>query len=724
MKKKIFNPKLYLEGLDQLKLMGFILTLFTMLVTAIPPVAQIIDNLQYEKYTIGYSKQSVDMVFGIAPAVLVFMYLGSYIFSSFIFSFGNKRKASDFYDSLQNTRLCTYVSFGLAALTWITFIILANNIEGIVLYNIAGDIAFTPWEFIRSIIYELLVAYGVAGATFAAMALTGTAFSNFMVMAIILLLPRFCITFYQVVILEEARTIAASSLMGFFDPAHNLITGLVTSLMGYNLEYLLSNTWGYFYTLILDCAYFALAGLFFHIRKTETAEKSAPNRLMQHVIRCGLSLPFGLFFGWGVYYVLSEGFWDEAIIPLLLFALVAFIYFVYEAITTKSFKRLGKSVPLFIVLVAVSVGTMFGAVIAANVMDRRVPDADKITAVTVAQQDYNYDSGGNYIDLAESRIKYTDKTFIEKIVRDLDYSYTYYHDGGIFSFGDNPATVTEEVRTYDGPTTEFNTNPNSSYNPLDFSDWGNYVRFYYKSGRTEIRRVDFSYDTVEYFDELRANTPEYINAIYQLPDTNVVNCYIEALDSPESKEIYSIYREEAKELPYTVLKTLVNSYNGIDISVTVKDGGSYNYSNFTITQETPKALAKYIELTAGAESSKNFFRSIVPAENKEINYCEIYLYNATSGTNISYYLAENPEEPKAENYDKINELIEKAAGRDPADRKYTMYTMNGYTELLVDGEYMGENCHAVVLLMTQEEMNTLTELLDGVGITRNSVDKY
>ena len=152
MKKKIFNPKLYLEGLDQLKLMGFILTLFTMLVTAIPPVAQIIDNLQYKSYTIGYSREVIDTVFAIAPAVMVFMYLGSYIFSSFIFSFGNKRKASDFYDSLQNTRLCTYVSFGLAALTWIAFIILVNNLEGIVLYNIAGDITFTAWEFIRTVI--------------------------------------------------------------------------------------------------------------------------------------------------------------------------------------------------------------------------------------------------------------------------------------------------------------------------------------------------------------------------------------------------------------------------------------------------------------------------------------------------------------------------------------------------------------------------------------------
>lgn len=723
MKKKIYNPKLYLEGLDQLKLMGFILTLFTMLVTAIPPVAQIIDNLQYKSYTIGYSREVIDTVFAIAPAVMVFMYLGSYIFSSFIFSFGNKRKASDFYDSLQNTRLCTYVSFGLAALTWIAFIILVNNLEGIVLYNIAGDITFTAWEFIRTVIYELLVAFGVAGATFVAMALTGTAFSNFMVMAIVLLLPRFCITFFQVIILEEARTIAPSSLMGLWDPAHNLITGIFTSLIGYDVEYLMSNTWGYFYTLVLDCVYFALAGLFFTIRKSETAEKSAPNRLMQHVIRCGLSLPFGLFFGWGVYYVVTDGYWDEVIIPLLLFALVAFIYFVYEAITTKSFKRLGKAVPLFIALIVVSVGTMFSAVIASHVMDHRVPKADKISAVTVAQQDYNHSSGGNYIEHAESKIKYNDKTLIEKIVRDLDYSFSYYRDDNIFTFGDNNVIIADEDRP-DGPTAEFKTNPDSSYNPLDYSDWGNYVKFYYKSGRTEVRRVDFSYDTVEYFDELRANTPEYVNAIYQIPDTNVVNCYIEALDSFESKEIYSVYREEVKNLPYDTLKKLVGSFDGVDMNVTVKEGGIYSYNNFTITQDTPKALAKYIELSEGAESAKKFFASLEPAENKEINYCEIYMYNAVSGTNVGYYYAESPEQPQADTFVKINELIEKAANRDPADKQYILYTMNAYSEAFVDGEYLRENCQSVVLFLTQEEMGTLTTLLEDAGIVCNTVDKY
>lgn len=714
MKKKIFNPRLYLEGLDQMKLMGFIITIFTMLVTAIPPVATILDNLQRAKYTIGYSVEAIDTVFIIAPAVLVFMYLGSYIFSSFIFSFGNKRKASDFYDSLQNTRVCTYVSFGLAALTWITAIILINNIEGLLLYNIAGDIVFTAWDFIRSIIFELLVAYGVAGATFVAMALTGTAFSNFMVMAIVLLLPRFCITFFQVIILEEARTIAPSSLMGLWDPAHNLITGIFTSVIGYNVDYLLSNTWGYIYTLVLDCVYFALAGLFFHIRKTETAEKSAPNRFMQHVIRCGLSLPFGLFFGWGIYYVFTEGYWDEVIIPLLLFALVAFIYFVYEAITTKSFKRLGKSVPLFCGLIVVCVVTIFSAVITAHTMDRRIPDADKVTAVTVSCNDYNDENSGDYINVAESKIKYTDKEFIGKIVRDLEYSFDYY---------DSTSSVSVETvvtRPIDGPSVEYNTNPNSSYNPLDFSNWGNYVKFYYKSGRTEVRRVDFTYDTMECFDELRANTPEYVNAIYQLPDRNVVNCYIDSLDSADSREVYSVYKEEVQELPYDVLRTLIDSYRGIEINVTVNEGGSYSYSHFTITRETPKALAKYMELSGSAANAERFFSSIRPEENKEINYCEIYLYNSTTEVNTNFYLESIPETPNMKAYDEIDKLIKTAVSRDIADKKYNMYTMNGYLESYKDGEYVGNNVYSCVLFMTQEEMNSFAELLEEIGINNNS----
>lgn len=702
MKKKFFNPKLYLEGLNQLKLMGFILTLFTMLVTAIPPIAEIIDNINLKHNTIGYSKTIVDDVVMIAPCVLVFMYLGAYIFSNFIFSWGNKRKASDFYDSLQNTRVCTYVSFGLAALTWIVAIILLNNMEGLFLYNIAGDIVFTPWDFIRFNIYEILVALGVAGATFVAMALTGTAFSNFMVMAIVLLLPRFCITFLQVIILDEARTIAASSLMGLWDPAHNLITGVFTAVIGYNFNYLLSNTWGYIYTFVLDAVYFALAGLFYHIRKTETAEKSAPNRLMQHVIRCGLTLPFGLFFGFAVYYVVSDGYWSDVIIPLLLFALAAFIYFVYEAITTKSFKRLFASAPLFLAVIVVSVITMYGGVFAAFVMDEKIPDADKIKCITVSEYDYNTDSYGDYMDIVESKIKYDDKELIEKVIRDLEMNVQ----------GKNQLdTIVAE---------KYSSTVTSSFTgALEYNDYNNYVKFYYKSGRTEVRRVDFTVDTDALLDEIRAKTPEYINAIYEIPTINVVNCNIDSLDSELSKEVYSIYSKEVKELPYETLKNLVGSYNGVDISVTVNHNGAYSYSNFTITQDTPKALAKYLELSNNEITVTEFFKNLRTDEETFVSYVDLYFYNVTSGLDGGFYLDSIPDEVDPAVYDKINALIKTAATRDPQDKRYTMYTINAYSDYEKNGEYFGSSAHGSVLFMSQQEMNELAELLAQIGVVGN-----
>ena len=50
--------------------------------------------------------------------------------------------------------------------------------------------------------------------------------------------------------------------------------------------------------------------------------------------------------------------------------------------------------------------------------------------------------------------------------------------------------------------------------------------------------------------------------------------------------------------------------------------------------------------------------------------------------------------------------------------------MNAYSEAFVDGEYIGENCQSVVLFLTQEEMGTLTTLLEDAGIVCNTVDKY
>jgi len=103
--------------------------------------------------------------------------------------------------------------------------------------------------------------------------------------------------------------------------------------------------------------YFALAAFLFKIRKSETAGKSAPNRILQHVYRCAITLPVTLIIPFTMVSSRTTGvysFWvsnQYVVITTVVISLI--IYFLFELITTKKLLNLLKAVPLLLLIAAV-----------------------------------------------------------------------------------------------------------------------------------------------------------------------------------------------------------------------------------------------------------------------------------------------------------------------------------------------------------------------------------
>lgn len=598
---RFFNARLYADLLRQLMLTGCILAAACILITLLPPLI----------YTVttdhpGSIRMSLSSV---TPVLWAFMYLGGAGLVYNVFSYLNRRNACDFYYSLPNTACATFLSGFAAAATWIAGTVTATVLSGWLGYTLAGIT-------IRPVMIPYLLAYFgigtllVACATAVAVCLSGTRFSNLILTALILFLPRFVMTVTGAGILSQATLVPAGELPFWLNPIYHIAAAPMT-VFYYIFErgevpQLIAFSRAYLYSAILAVLYFAAALLLYMRRRAETAESSAPCRMLQHVYRSAITLPFLTLLAFcaisqneNVFRYINDQFAISAILILA----AALSYFIYELITTKRFKNLLTTLPLFLVLLfAVPTLLYAGMTKTADVMQHRTVDTGDIRAVRI-------DTGSRY-----SR----NPSYASLLTRDIWF--------------ENPELFDIVQTALNWTIAQADADPFGRYE----ADAAHAYTVTISTGLSSFkRRIAFQPSEAARMLEILEREPAYVAAQRMLPSLSEVSSvrmgYVSGEVLPDSDaEIWQAYLDEVGVYGGADYDAAISEdpYRGLlSIGVSGTKGFTQFFSRYPLNRYTPKLFERFVsgknkllpavrraaEVLAHADGDREYYEMYVTA---------------------------------------------------------------------------------------------------------------
>ena len=337
--KYFFNFKLYLEGLKKIRLVGIIAGIVVLVSNALPPIVSLL-NSRNESY-VGYEPNTTILTASnFAIPSLLLLFLTPFFFLS-MYSFLNKRNESDFYHAIPYKRSCVLITFLASIYTWIWGILLVSLLLTGALWAVCPHVTFA-----FSVIPQLFGVYAatalyIGSFVLLAMTLTGTAISNLAVSGILLFFVRI-VGALVTVILEDMVFLLdlAYSPLRFLSMRYYLPAAILTSFYDSSI---FKSVGLWVYSFIVMALLYALGIFCYCRRKSESANKSALNRKLQHVFRCAFTLPLALMTAWCI--VIGE----DLSFTVVLLVLTVMAYFLYELITTKSLRYTLRSAPLLLV---------------------------------------------------------------------------------------------------------------------------------------------------------------------------------------------------------------------------------------------------------------------------------------------------------------------------------------------------------------------------------------
>ena len=301
--------------------------------------------------------------------------------------------------------------------------------------------------------------------------------------------------------------------------------------------------------------------------------------------------------------------------PAALAVILAFsviVYFTYELITTKKFKNLLTSIPLFLALiVVVPIATYYGTSAASHMMLHNIPSESSVKSINELQET----SRGqvSYRTLLFDEIEYTDPELISIVLKALE-------------------------RTVE------NVDKGSNY----FGDYAKLMRINY--GISSItREVYFTESEYERVRELFTSNEEYIKAAMQsLPLDREISSISLGYSTiiPKASDIWALYKSEINSLsPEKIQEALFDdTYRAANLSIYVIGsrglrtfGDSYSISSHT--PQTAKAFFKYYADKNGKEYNKLISNILQNKAAYDYANFTIYIFNAGEEYDGELYFA-------------------------------------------------------------------------------------
>ena len=369
--KDIFSSKLYLQGLRKVRTLGIAMAIVMIALNAWIPLMRISET--------HFDERILEVEAGeFAPFGLLFLVFVPLLVYN-MFSYLNERKASDFFHALPQKRICVYISFMSAILTWIVSVLLFSTVVNSILWSAAINYTVSVDVIVLTTLGFFILALVMAGFMALAMMLTGTSVANFLVFLLFSLFIRAFGMFFLY---------GLESITPMFNPMHSpfrifeweffLLIGLFIETVDSGATNIAFGNAGmliYWFTV----AVLLLIGsaVAYCLRKSEIATKSAPNKIMQNIYRIGVTFPFLML---GAFLMITE---KDFYLYLLCFLVGFLVWVIFELLTTKKIKNVFRSLPLFLVPVLLTVGFAASLYGSSNFVYQNTPERDQIVGVKI-----------------------------------------------------------------------------------------------------------------------------------------------------------------------------------------------------------------------------------------------------------------------------------------------------------------------------------------------------
>ena len=596
--KNFFSKKLYLQGLKKIKISGIAFSLVIILLNAFLPIVGIVEGSSYSAQFRGLDIVEHNQIVPFCMLIIILVP----ILAHDMFSFLNERNQSDFYHSIPQKRTCVYISFTAAIITWAFGTIILSTILNSLLWTMAKTYTFTFGTVLLGMLPYLVLSVQMAGVMILAMTVTGTRISNFLVAILFLLFVRVMGTF-AVGALEELTPViyVDESVFKYFSLNFFLPLALFVGIFDGGAEVYIDAALQ-IYSLLVGVLFLVLGEIAYRNRRSESANKSAPSKLFQHIYRFAITLPFVFLIA---YSVIMDGFESYQIIFVIIAVLV---YLLYEIVTTKKLKNVVKSLPLMIVPVVATAMILGGLFITRNTINN-----NKFSAVEIAGF-----------------------AFVES------YSNTYekYNTERIIVKNDEAAAIISDAleKTIDG-----------YYDYTSQRTVYETIKIKLDNGRVVTRRIEFPVAEHTKLEEMLINSPEYSEAFLKIPaPSQVISVlsYGSYGSEQQTEELYKCFYDEYNKLSYEDKMAVKFPKGDIKSVIQIGVDGYYKsntfHSNYQIFFEyMPLTTLKYLEVVGGKYTEDNTNNIIAHAEQlrfykeqSEIDNIE-YTYGNISLTNIT-----------------------------------------------------------------------------------------
>lgn len=436
-KESIFSWRLIREGFRQCQMIGILFMIATLLGAIFVPVSTYISSVESMQWSTGWSRTVLNGL-ELNPVLLLVLCMAP-LMTLVLFHFLDSRAASDIYHALPHKRSTLFCSYALAIVMWVVVVLAVNTAVSLLITLCIRDYVIVLYPTVGAFALTVgLIALLAMAGVLVAMSVTGTVFTNVLVSVLLLFLPRTLIElFYNGTVSNMAFYVAQPETSGFFRSENNLLFGLLTAFFGGSGfgDSLTDPTWqSLVYTSLLILVYLVLGGVLFCRRRSEAAGQSAPNRWLQHTYRIALTMTFCSFVTISLYNEQALG--SDWIMYVFLYCIGVLIYCIYELITKRSWRNLGKAMPGLLVVAVLNVAAYGGMHLAQNHIIAQRPAAQEIESISLSYDAsyYTPDSYlqfGDYVAMQASGVEITDADMIALVSYYLDENIKTWENGGV-----------------------------------------------------------------------------------------------------------------------------------------------------------------------------------------------------------------------------------------------------------------------------------------------------
>ena len=630
---KYVSTTLYKEGIRRTRVMGIVMLLIFIIGNALPMITAVVQRQSGGLRGVEPVVPPVQVLthMQIAPFLTMFIFLGPILFTMFLFSFLNKRRASDFYHAIPYTRKCVFVSFSLAIFTWLAVIIgasiLINSLLAIIFPGYAVGLSAVIFGFFTFLLGAILVT----SVMLLAKSISGTGLTNLVIGGMIVLYPTIIQTLFYGLLRTVTRILPFDDVISlrwnFNIPVRVLMD--LDWYLSFQESFLERMVFPLIYTFVLSLFYFVLAGFLLHHRKSETAERGAPNKVLQHLFRCLLVFPLTLMMTGIIVVAVEEGGRERGVFEVLvmgIFFLLAFlipiVYFTYELLSTRKPRNLIIAIPVFGFVILANVIFTGGLYIGREIIWRNTPSAEEIVGIREMPR-----RGWELESWVASRVGIY-PSYNELLTRDL-----YIHNQRLHGYiADEIQATIGRARMREPDIVRYQDRPRER----------RFVTVSIKraNGRTTQRSVPLGLDQRTYLQvDAGLSDPIYLESLVKLPEFSAnVNFQLNleeegpklaVADAFDWQQLWAMYAREYQGLT----KEQQLHHNGMhskeqeDVFFTITFTGRIEDEWFTsvyqVTRQTPETLVFLLEVSSLYELrvQELFQLSLSPDEDTRLQLC-------------------------------------------------------------------------------------------------------